>query len=107
MSTQSTPSWEANPKFQVGEKVTVSARFPEGRNHIRTPFYIRGKTGEIERVCGAFKKPEDLAFGTYDTDPIPLYRVRFDQTHVWPDYTGNSADKIEIEIFEHWLEPGA
>jgi len=93
------------PRFQPGEVVRVSPRFPTGRRHIRTPFYIRGKTGIIERICGAFGNPEQLAFGNDDPDITPLYRVRFDQIHVWDDYTGNAADKIEIEIFETWLEP--
>jgi len=93
------------PRFSPGEIVCVSARFPTGRRHIRTPFYIRGKTGAIERICGAYRNPEQLAFGTYDADIIPLYRVRFDQAHVWDDYTGNPTDTIEVEIFEHWLEP--
>ena len=95
------------PRFNPGDAVTVSARFPAGRRHIRTPFYIRGKTGAVERVCGAYRNPEQLAFGKYDADRIPLYRVRFDQTHVWDDYAGNPDDTIDIEIFEHWLEPAA
>jgi hypothetical protein len=92
-------------RFTPGDKVTVAARFPTGRRHIRTPYYIRGKTGEVERICGEFKNPEDLAFGKYDTDRFPLYRVRFDQDHIWPDYSGAAADKVDVEIFEHWLEP--
>jgi nitrile hydratase len=31
--------------------------------------------------------------------------VRFDQTEVWPAYTGADSDTIDIEIFQHWLEP--
>ena len=53
------------------------------------------------------RNPEQLAFGKYDADRIPLYRVRFDQTHVWDDYAGNPDDTIEVEIYEHWLEPAA
>ena len=34
-----------------------------------------------------------------------LYRVRFLQTHVWPGYAGPANDVIEMEIYEHWLEP--
>ena len=34
----------------------------------------------------------------------PLYRVRFLQQEVWPDYRGNAADAVEVEIFQHWLE---
>lgn len=95
----------AQPRFKTGDPVKVSARFPTGPRHIRTPFYIRGKTGVIERYCGSFGNPEQLAFGNYDPDITPLYRVRFDQAHVWDDYDGNAADKVEIEIFETWLEP--
>lgn len=95
------------PRFGPGDAVTVSARFPTGRRHLRTPFYIRGKTGEVERVCGAYGNPEELAFGHYGGARIPLYRVRFDQAHVWDDYAGNPDDTIDIEIYEHWLEPAA
>lgn len=92
-------------KFAPGDKVHVVARYPEPPCHIRTPWYVRGKTGEIERICGDFRNPEDLAFGTYDGPRETLYRVRFDQTHVWEDYAEDPEDTIEIEIFEHWLEP--
>lgn len=99
-------SWGAGiaSRFRPGEQVRVAARFPE-HGHIRTPFYIRGKTGVVERICGRFNNPEELAFGKPGDPPKVLYRVRFDQAHVWPDYAGNPADKIEVEIFEHWLEP--
>ena len=36
---------------------------------------------------------------------LPLYRVRFAQRTVWPDYRGSDGDSIDVEIFEHWLEP--
>jgi nitrile hydratase len=35
----------------------------------------------------------------------PLYRVRFRQADVWPDYAGPAEDCVEVEIYEHWLEP--
>ncbi len=95
------------PRFRPGDAVTVAARFPTGRRHIRTPFYIRGRTGAVERVCGAFRNPEELAFGNYEAAVIPLYRVRFAQRHVWDDYAGSANDTIDVEIFEHWLEPAA
>lgn len=99
-------SWGAgvDSRFRPGDRVHVAAKYPK-RGHIRTPFYIRGKTGIVERICGAFRNPEELAFGTYDGPKKVLYRVRFEQAEVWPDYRGNPKDKVEIEIFEHWLEP--
>jgi nitrile hydratase subunit beta len=90
-------------KFSVGQAVRVKASYPPG--HRRTPYYIRGKRGEVERICGAFPNPEELAYG-FDGEPKRvLYRVRFPQKQVWPDYRGPEHDLIEMEIYEHWLEP--
>ncbi len=92
-------------RFEVGDRVVVKRRFPPG--HRRTPYYIRGKTGAIERICGAFPNPEELAYG-FDGEPKKvLYRVRFLQKDVWPAYRGPARDLIEMEIFEHWLEPAS
>lgn len=93
----------AAPRFAAGARVTVRRADPPG--HIRTPWYIRGKTGEIERLCGAFPNPEELAYNRPGTPPQPLYRVRFRQRELWPDYRGAPGDTIDIEIYQHWLEP--
>ena len=89
-------------RYKVGEKVRVMKAYPPG--HIRTPFYIRGRTGTVERLCGAFPNPEELAQMRDGLPAQPLYRVRFAQKEVWPDYAGPEADVVEIEIYEHWLE---
>jgi nitrile hydratase len=90
-------------RFSVGDRVRVKRLNPPG--HRRTPYYIRGKSGMIERICGTFPNPEELAYG-FDGEPAKvLYRVRFAQKHVWPDYAGPECDIIELEIYEHWLEP--
>jgi nitrile hydratase len=88
--------------FKRGDCVRVRDTAPLG--HIRTPFYIRGHVGEIERLCGAFPNPEELAQMRSGLPAQPLYRVRFRQKEVWPDYGGPDADVVEIEIFQHWLE---
>ena len=90
-------------RFRPGDRVRVIAIYPPG--HIRTPHYIRGKLGAIERLCGAFGNPEELAFGRSGTPRQPLYRVRFAQHEVWPDYQGPTADTVDIEIYQHWLRP--
>jgi nitrile hydratase len=77
----------------------------EVSGHVRTPAYIRGRSGVVERLCGAFANPEDLASGRRGLPPRPLYRVRFMQRDVWPDYAGHLEDTLDVEIFEHWLEP--
>ncbi len=88
--------------FAVGDTVVVKRAFPPG--HRRTPTYIRGKRGVIERICGAYPNPEELAYGFDGLPARVLYRVRFLQTHVWPGYAGPASDIIEMEIYEHWLE---
>jgi Nitrile hydratase beta subunit, C-terminal len=90
-------------KFAVGDAVHVRRAYPSG--HCRTPYYCRGKSGVVERVCGEFRNPEQLAYGRDGLPKQPLYRVRFRQQELWPDYGGGMADCTEIEIYEHWLEP--
>jgi len=94
---------EVARRFQVGDRVVVRAAYPIG--HVRTPHYIRGKSGVIERLCGAYANPEELAYARPGLPKQPLYRVRFLQTDVWSDYSGQFADVIEVEIYQHWLEP--
>ena len=88
--------------FAPGDAVRVARVNPPG--HRRTPFYIRGKQGVIERVCGEFANPEELGYGFDGLPKKRLYRVRFRQKDVWPDYHGPETDVVEIEIFQHWLE---
>lgn len=90
------------PRFKAGERVKVMKAYPLG--HIRTPYYIRGCTGEVERLCGVFANPEELAQRRSGEPKQPLYRVRFRQKDVWPDYRGPDSDVVEVEIYQHWLE---
>ena len=92
-----------NHLYKIGEKVKVILTSPPG--HRRTPAYIRGNVGIIERICGSFPNPEELAYGFEGLPERVLYRVSFKQVDVWLNYTGPSNDRIEMEIFEHWLSP--
>ena len=89
--------------FKQGDPVRVIDSHPPG--HRRTPYYIRGKVGEIERVCGDFPNPEELAYGFNGLPKKTLYRVRFRQKDVWSDYSGPTEDTVDVDIFEHWLLP--
>ena len=89
--------------FAPGDRVRVNERFPPG--HVRTPWYCRGRVGEIERICGRFRNPEQLAYGNRDARHEVLYRVGFACGALWPDYDGGAHDRVEIEIYEHWLDP--
>lgn len=89
-------------RFAVGQRVRIADRTPPV--HHRVPAYAKGRTGVIERVCGLHGQPERFIRG--DGEPrVRLYRVRIQQTSLWPDYLGAEADKLDIEIFETWLEP--
>jgi len=89
--------------FQIGDAVHVRDAYPPG--HIRTPYYIRGKSGVVADMVGQFPNPEQRSRGEDGLPAQPLYRVRFKQTETWPDYTGNPDDTVDIEILQHWLEP--
>jgi nitrile hydratase len=94
---------EAVPaRFRVGDRVRVRWADPPG--HVRTPWYCRGRVGTVERLCGAFANPEELAYNRSGLPAQPLYRVRFAATELWADYREHGADVVEIEIFQHWLE---
>jgi Nitrile hydratase beta subunit, C-terminal len=89
-------------RFRPGDKVRVRAAYPPG--HVRTPFYIRGRSGFVERICGNYPNPEELAYARHGLPAQPLYRVRFLQRQVWPDYPGRADDTVDVEIYQHWLE---
>ena len=90
------------PLYRAGDRIRVRKANPLG--HVRTPYYIRGHAGVVERLCGAFPNPEELAQQRDGLPAQPLYRVRFRQKDVWPGYRGSATDVIELEIFQHWIE---
>ena len=92
-----------SPDFEIGDRVTVRSAWPPG--HVRTPAYIRGHSGMIVASLGAYPNPEELAYRRPGLPAPMLYRVRFNQRDVWPDYRGPMTDTLDIEIYNHWLEP--
>ena len=89
-------------RYRPGTRVRVSARAHTG--HHRTPGYLKGKTGVVERVQGAFRNPEELAYGGDGLPERALYAVSFSQRELWPDYGGLARDRLEVDLYEHWLE---
>jgi nitrile hydratase len=88
--------------FKIGERVAVRKAYPPG--HVRTPHYIRGRAGVIDDVAGRYADPEELAYGRDGLPARTLYRVRFRQTDLWPDYAGAPADSLVVDVYEHWLD---
>lgn len=83
------------------ERVRVKTIMPPG--HVRTPAYLRGKTGVIERALGPFSNPEQLAYAL-PTEQQPLYRVRFTMDELWGTVAEQPTDTLDAEIYGHWLE---
>ncbi len=88
--------------FRAGQLVRIAARKHEG--HHRTPDYLKGKSGKIERVHGSFTNPETRAYGTDGLPLETLYLVGFDQPDLWPRYASKAKDRLLVDVYEHWLE---
>jgi nitrile hydratase len=88
--------------FAAGQRVRVSARGHRG--HHRTPAYLKGKIGTVDRVHGSFRNPETRAYGGDGVPEQPLYLVGFAQDDVWPGGAVASGDRIYVDVYEHWLE---
>ena len=94
---------EQQPKFEAGDRVRVCCLNVKGHN--RTPWFLRGKVGTVERCHGAYPNPESLAYGGSGEPAMPLYLVEFSQGQLWEGYEGYEGDKLLADVFEHWLEP--
>ena len=88
--------------YSVGQPVRISARVHAG--HHRTPAYVKGARGTVERVHDRFADPETRAYGGDGTPHRQLYLVGIDLRSVTPRDHG-SRDRVFVDVFEHWLEP--
>jgi nitrile hydratase subunit beta len=88
--------------YSRGQRVRVADRPHEG--HHRTPGYVKGKLGRVEREHASFTNPETRAYGTDGLPEQPLYLVSFAQRDLWPGYRGGAGDRLYVDVFEHWLE---
>lgn len=88
--------------FDVGQPVSVATGDPVG--HCRTPWYLRGKPGVVVTRLGVYRDPVRLAYHKPGLPALPLYKVRFRQADVWPDYAGPAGDTLEADIYEPWLQ---
>ena len=101
------------PRFAVNDKVRVkeyATAVEWQRPHIRTPGYVYGVAGRVERYTGRFPDPSFLAFAWTQSPAVPsqhLYRVKFRMRDLWPEQCleSDNNDLVEVELYEHWLEP--
>ena len=88
--------------LKPGDAVIVRNDTPDG--HCRTPFYLRGRKGEVVSIHGTFPDPEQIAY-YQKGEPRVLYEVKFSPTEIWSAYSGSPKDTILADIYDHWLEP--
>ena len=97
------------PTFSPGDRVTVrteDARVRWRKPHMRTPGYLFGASGVIERFLGCFPNPEHEAFIADRSGSVqPLYLVTFRQTDLWASTHHNV--EVTAEIYEPWLQAEA
>ncbi len=89
------------PRYAPGNRVRV--RDEEKPGHVRTPDYIKGKSGTVVALLGEYRNPENLAYGGDGLPKKPLYKVGFGQEEIWSRYEGSPDDHLYIDIYEHWL----
>ena len=89
--------------YANGTQVRVRVGSPA--HHFRTPVYIQGHVGVVDALCGVYPNPESLAHGGDGLPRQPLYRIRLNQTDLWPEYAGNPADTLLVDVYQNWLEP--
>lgn len=92
---------ESPPQFAAGDRVLIEDLGLAC--HYRVPMFVRGLVGTVDRYCGRFPNPEAIAYGDRAAPAIELYRLRFRQREVWPDYDGGPEDALFIEVYRHWL----
>jgi len=90
--------------YRPGDRVRILSSKKPG--HVRTPEYLKGKSGWIEAMIGLFPSPEDLAYGLSGLPERTLYKVGFKQADLWEDYQGPAEDILYADVYEHWLQPG-
>jgi len=91
------------PAFKPGESVRIARRRPIG--HYRVPLYLRGKTGMVEyAIQPVAVDNEQEGFGRNAGSRLHYYRIGFSMAEVWPDYAGQPADQLFIEVYETWIE---
>eukprot|EP00092_Neocalanus_flemingeri_P003611 GFUD01003875.1.p1 GENE.GFUD01003875.1~~GFUD01003875.1.p1 ORF type:complete len:443 (+),score=136.99 GFUD01003875.1:43-1371(+) len=103
------------PELSVGQQSLVTgqvvrvrredARVRWRKPHLRTPGYLFGAVGVVERFLGCFPNPEEKAFSSNQEAGLqPLYLVAFKNKDLWKGMDVHGHDGITAEIYQPWLE---
>jgi nitrile hydratase len=89
--------------FAIGQRVRT--RCGPFDHHVRLPGYLQGRTGTVERVCGAHVYPDTHAHGQGEQPAVALHRgLRRPRTLGAEAQPGLS---VCFDAFEPYLEPAA
>jgi len=88
-------------KFKVGDAVVAKNFNPMG--HTRLPRYVRGKSGVISKVHGAFVFPDTNSSGMGE-NPQHVYTVRFEGKELWGEETSESGQALYLDLWESYLD---
>ena len=103
MTTEIVPALGETAAFAVGDAIRVATRTPIG--HYRVPTYLRGKRGVIAKVLEPKAVDNEAeGFGQNAGLRRHYYSIVFPMTEVWAAYEGQPSDRLQIEVFESWLE---
>lgn len=90
---------DAEPGFQVGQRVTTSTVGKPG--HTRLPAYVRGRVGEVVALRPAAVLPDATAHFTGE-EAQHVYTVEYQSTELWgPDAEPST---LRIDLFESYME---
>ena len=95
---------DAEPKFNVGDRVTVANDSPYG--HTRKARYVRGRTGEIIMAHGTFIYPDTAGNGLGE-DPEHVYTVRFTSQELWGPEAADPNGSVSFDVWEPYISIAA
>ena len=103
MNGEIVTAYQQAAAFKAGDAVRVADRAPIG--HYRVPTYLRGKRGVIAMVLEPIAVDNETeGYGHNAGARRHYYSIIFPMTEVWSGYDGQPGDRLQIEVFESWLE---
>lgn len=92
---------DVDAKFSAGQRVRVITAAQPG--HTRSPRYVSGRVGVIDRDHGVFIFPDTNAHPTNpDPDPQHVYAVRFEASELWGADSQGGA--VYVDLWDAYLE---
>jgi nitrile hydratase len=100
LPTARTPTTPA--RYRIGQRVVT--RGAPADHPTRLPGYLRGRTGNIERILGCHVFADSHAQGLGE-DPQWLYTVVFEANELWGTETA-PGHRVSFDAWQPYLEPG-